>query len=114
MMAKSYILNALLRCTRDDDLAAPIFDLVRADLGLWVLELPDGISQEMNLEEGVDAIYQSLLENNEHLEALGAQSTDFMLHITFYGVELVPLVLPSQLLILAARCGFGIEVCRED
>lgn len=53
MKAIPVLYNALLRCTRADNLAEGVFGLTRDDLGLWVLELSEydaGESLESKIE----------------------------------------------------------------
>ena len=112
-MTTPYLQNALLRCTRSDDLAALGFELTRDDLGLWVLELSEYESAE-NLAAEVKAVHQRLLAHQNLLPKLASGSTDYTLHITYVGEESDRLILPPKLMLLAAQSGFQIEVYRWD
>ena len=113
-MTKPYLQNALLRCTRQDDIAGPVFDLTRDDLGLWVLELSHGYDSDESLAVDLDVVYQRLLVHKELLPKLESGSFDYTLHITYVGDESARLMLPPKLMLLAAQSGFQIEVYRWD
>lgn len=106
--------NALLRCTRTDDLAHPVFELTREDLGLWILELTFGFKDQASLEDGVKSVINRLSEHRALLKELAQDSSDYTLHITFSGNDTTRVILPLLLLELAASCGFQIEVYRFE
>ena len=98
------ISNALIRCTRGDNIPEPIFDLVRDDLGLWVRELPN------NFEE----IISDLSKIQLLLKGLAVDSRDFTLHIAASTDSPHSLALPPELVELADFCGFSLEIiCRS-
>ena len=99
-MSEATITDALLRCTRRDDLAKGAFELVRADLGLWVLELPETFAE----------IVEILTEVRCLLRSLKTDVSDYTLHIaaTVDGVH--SLKIPSEVTDLSSDCGFSIEV----
>lgn len=99
-MSEAIITNALLRCTREDDLAQECFELVRQDLGLWVFELPE------SLQEIVDA----LAAERTLLRSLSTGGSDYTLHLAASVDEVRRLRIPSELAALSADCGFLIEV----
>lgn len=52
------IINALIRCTRSDDLASSAFELAREDLGLWVMELDvDCYTTNLDVSGGIEEIH---------------------------------------------------------
>ena len=99
-MSSAIITNALVRCTRNDDLAKESFELVRADLGLWVLELPE------NFQEMVAV----LNELRDKLRLLGVGSSDYTLHLAATVDEIKTLKIPLAVTELSADCGFAIEI----
>lgn len=103
--------NALLRCTRSDQLAGSVFELTREDLGLWIFELGEG---QGPLIEGISSIFEALKPHRALLKQLSSGSKDYTLHITFSGEESARVILPVPLLELAAYCGFEIEIYRFD
>jgi hypothetical protein len=102
-MSEAIITNALLRCTREDDLAQECFELVRPDLGLWVFELPE------SFQEIVDA----LTAERSLLISLSTGGSDYTLHLAASVDEVHRLRIPSELAALSADCGFLIEVIRS-
>ena len=99
-MSEAAITNALLRCTRDDDLARKHFDLVREDLGLWVLELPESFSDIFEALSGLRSLLRSLADGG----------SDYTLHLAATVDEIHRLRIPNDLAALSADCGFSIEV----
>ena len=97
---KARITNALIRCTRVDQAAQGAFQLVRADMNLWVRELP----------ENLDDIVRDLSGIRPHLRELRAGSLDYTLHIAATTDELHTLGLPPALTEIAGDCGFVIEL----
>ncbi|QQL44068.1 hypothetical protein [Sulfuriroseicoccus oceanibius] len=99
-MSEATITNALLRCTREDNLASEVFELVRADLGLWVLELPETFQE----------IVEVLTAHSNLLRTLKANGSDYTLHLAATVDEMHRLVIPSDMAALSADCGFSIEL----
>lgn len=99
-MSKAVITNALLRCTRGDRLADEVFDLVREDLGLWILELPDDFQE----------ITKILSDKQLFLKSLSEGGSDYTLHIAASIDGTHSLAIPPELVELSASCGFLIEV----
>lgn len=99
-MSEASITNALLRCTRGDDLAGEAFELVRPDLGLWVLELPETFPE----------IVQTLGQHRSLLRALKTGGSDYTLHLAATVKDTCRLNIPPDMVGLAADCGFSIEV----
>lgn len=107
-MPSGSIINALIRCTRQDREAQGLFELTRPDLGLWVLELnftSDGLQAEQ-----LDQISRQVRANADRLRKLDHGSSDYTLHLKFDlpGGERV--VLPASLSRLASECGFNLEI----
>ena len=99
-MSEATITNALLRCTREDELAKEVFELVRDDLGLWVLELPETFQE----------IVEVLTGHRSLLRLLKAEGSDYTLHLAATVDEMHRLEIPSDVAALSADCGFSIEV----
>ena len=99
-MKQLCISNALLRCSRSDDLAGGLFELVNSDLNLWVLELPNSLTE----------ITEKLLAHEELLHSLSPGSSDYTLHITCRLDEYTPLTIPVSLSLLAGNSGIKIEL----
>ena len=93
------IVNALLRCRRDDDRAREVFELVNPEHGIWVRELP----------EDLDAICADLSTIRPLLLALAEGGEDHTLHIAVAFTEFGPIIIPPRLAELAGSCGFAIE-----
>ena len=109
------IINALVRCTRPDDLAATAFELVREDLGLWVMELDvDCYTASRDVSGGIEAIFNLLDPQREFLRSLSSGSSDYALHIEYQGNDGARLVLPPTLSQLAGYCGFAVEIYRSE
>lgn len=102
------IVNALVRCFRKDHEAEGLFEHVRPDLGLWVLELDYtyGGSQAEQIAE----ICQHLHLHEARLKRLYKGSSDYALHLAFHQHEYGAITLPRKLSRLAAECGFYIEI----
>ena len=97
---KAGIINALIRCTRDDLLAQGAFQCVREGLNIWVRELP----------EDVDEIFNDLTKLQPLLKKLGQGSLDYTLHIAVASDHDHALSLPPDFSVLAGDCGFNIEL----
>jgi len=104
------LVNALIRCVRDDRAAERWFELVRADLGLWVRELDAPFSKGWNGQ--IESVHVKLKELRHELASLKEGSDDFTLHLGM--VSFLPVRIPQQLMELALECGFGIEVSIES
>jgi hypothetical protein len=107
-MPSGSITNALLRCTRHDSEAQGLFELVRPDLGLWVLEL-DFIHNGIQAEQLAD-ICQQIKANSVRLKKLDQGSADYTLHLTFDLLETERIVIPPSLCRLSSECGFNLEL----
>lgn len=107
-MRRATIANALIRCTRSDRKAAPSFELVRADLGLWVLELDS--NPESTLSEQIIEINSQLQVRLTELKNIREGSFDYTLHLTCDLPDTTPIILPTPLTGLASECGFNIEI----
>ncbi|MDB4265215.1 hypothetical protein N9891_00540 [bacterium] len=102
-MIKPAITNALLRCRRADDLAEGVFELVRKDLGLWVLELPEDFQELFNI----------LNSHRTLLKSLALVGVDYTLFLEVGSGPLERLRIPANLADLSEACGFAIEVRSE-
>jgi hypothetical protein len=107
-MPSGSITNALVRCTRKDSEAAGLFELIRSDLGLWVLELD--YTPDAQQSEQLAGICRQLQANTVRLQKLSEGSVDYTLHLTFNLPEHEPIVLAPSLMQLAAMCGFNLEL----
>lgn len=94
------ITNALIRCTRADRVAESAFELVNANRGLWVRELP----------EDIEAIVEDLSVIRPLLKELRIGGSDYTLHMAAAIDEYHSLFLPPALSELAGECGFAIEL----
>lgn len=109
------VINALLRCTREDALAAPLFEPVDRVPGLWVLEL--GPFKEDSWPGWLEEAYQTLASNEMSLKALQEGSRDYTLHLTVaYSEGLQPVIIPPALSRLLASCGISLELfhCNKE
>ena len=106
------VLNALLRCNRGDGKAAPLFESVEEVPGLWVLEL--GPFAEESWTSWLSEAQQTLTHNEALLRSLGADSTDFTLHITV-GISdgLRAVTISPSLSQILASCGIALEIYSE-
>ena len=107
-MPHATITNALIRCIRSDREPAASFELVREDIGLWVLELDPGPGA--TLSEQIAEIYRQLRMRSTELQNLREGSLDYALHLTFDLSDTVPIILPTALSDLASDCGFEFEI----
>ena len=100
------VLNALLRCTRDDDRASPVFERVREVPGLWVLEL--GPVENNSWNQWLSEVLPTLARNEALLKTLGV---DLTLHVTVGpGDGLLPVTLPPAFSRRLAACGITLEM----
>jgi len=106
-MPSGSIVNALIRCTRQDREAEGLFDLTRPDLGLWVLEL-DYTGDDTQVEQ-IAEICQQLQANLAQLRKLQEGSSDYTLHLIFDLPEHERIVLPPLFSRLASECGLNLE-----
>ena len=93
------IINALIRCTRNDRIAYPVFEFVHQEQGIWVRELPLDL---------VDLITD--LSTIQPLLTTLRGSADYTLHLAATVDSVHLLKLPTELTRLAADCGFAIEL----
>jgi len=109
---ESKVGNALLRCTRKDRKAAPLFDHVEQVPGLWVLEL--GPFAEDSWSGWLAEAQQTLTRNEALLKSLGPDSSDYTLHITvefFDGLRAAKF--PPSFSQILASCGITLEIYSE-
>ncbi len=102
------ITNALMRCIRKDEAAGPAFELVRADLGLWVLELDFDLAGSWSCQ--IHSLCDQIEKNRVRLAPLREGSSDFTFHLSVETNETLPLRIPPRLSQLASECGFEIEI----
>jgi hypothetical protein len=107
-MPSGSIVNALIRCTRQDRVAEGLFELTRPDLGLWVLELD--FELDATQANQIDGICRQLRSYSDRLKILQEGSADYTLHLTFELPEHERIILPPKLSRLASECGFNIEL----
>jgi len=107
-MPRAIMTNSLIRCTRSDRKAAASFELVRADLGLWVLDLDS--NPDSTLPEQIGEIYGQLQMRLTELKNIREGSLDYTLHLTCDLHDTTPIILPIALTGLASECGFNIEI----
>src|ERR1035437_6956879 len=107
-MRRATISNALIRCTRSDRKAARSFELVRADLGLWVLDLDS--NPESTISEQIKDINDQLQMRLTELKNIREGGLDYTLHLTCDLPGTTPIILPIPLTGLASECGFNIEI----
>jgi hypothetical protein len=106
------VLNALLRCTREDRKAAPLFERVEKVPGLWVLEL--GPFAEDSWTIWLSDAYQTLTRNEALLRSLGPDSNDYTLHITVrFSDGLLAATIPPSMSQILASCGIALEIYSE-
>jgi hypothetical protein len=100
--------NALIRCIRNDNAAGLAFELVRADMGLWVMELDFHFSDSWASQ--IESIADQLEGHRVLLASLGEGSSDYALHLAAETDAPHPLRIPVRLARLASECGFEIEI----
>ena len=108
MTPRAIITNALIRCTRSDRKAAASFELVREDLGLWVLDLNS--NPDLTLPEQIGEIYGQLQARLAELKNIREGGIDYTLHLKFNLTESTPIILSVALTELASECGFNVEI----
>lgn len=100
--------NALIRLIRDDGAAGSVFELVRSDLRLWVMELDFQFSDAWASQ--MDGICEQIARHRMLLASLREGSSDFTLHLAVAGDETCALRIPVRMCELAPECGFEIEI----
>jgi hypothetical protein len=104
--------NSLLRCTRKDTQAHPIFKCVAKELGIWVLELAE--EGDMQWPIWLESSAQTMSYHREFLTNLLVGSQDYTLHILVrYDNANQAVHFPPEFLALATSIGFTIEVMIE-
>lgn len=108
MTKEPRVVNALLRCCRQDNAAAPMFHPVPQVSGLWVLELGplDGVSWC----DWVTQLQAQFLRDQEPLRRLASGSSEYVLHITASFSEMFPAVFPASLLQTLGNLGISLEL----
>jgi hypothetical protein len=106
------VINALLRCTREDSRAAPLFERVEKVPGLWVLEL--GPFAEDSWTDWLAEACQTLTLNASLLQSLGADNAGYTMHVTVYTDPWVPVTVPPSLSQILASCGITLEIFYND
>jgi hypothetical protein len=107
-LSEPVVTNALLRCTRTDTNAAPLFEKVRGDLDVWIWEL--GSQPFLTWSKWSDQTLPQLEANLSLLTELGEGSQDYTLHLMICARQLSPIRIPSQLSRLSLKAGFAIEI----
>jgi hypothetical protein len=102
------VLNALLRCTREDSKAAPLFEPVNHVPDLWVLEL--GPFADEAWPVWLAETQKMLAVNQRFLKSLAEGSRDYTLHLTVVRSELRALTIPPTLSQILGFCGITLEV----
>ena len=103
------VLNALLRCNREDSKAADLFEPVVHVPGLWVLELGP-LTDDEPWPVWLAEAQQKLASNATFLKSLAEDSGDYTLHLTVACSELHALTIPPSLSQILAFCGITLEV----
>jgi len=104
--------NALVRCVRNDQDAAPLFELVRADLGLWVWEF--ALEPEMDADVQLEQVRRELEANRSKLASLAVESTESVLFLSFVVAEGAVLRVTNKLARLVAECGLELEIVTQS
>lgn len=110
-MPSGSIINALIRCTRQDREPEGLFEQIRDVSGLWVLELD--YTHGGHQAEQIAEICHQLRVHSARLQKLQEGSVDYTLHLTFELPEIERIILPPMLCGLASECGFNIELYTE-
>ncbi|MEN9678207.1 MAG: hypothetical protein RIS76_4103 [Verrucomicrobiota bacterium] len=108
MIKEPRVDNALLRCCRQDNAAAPLFHPVHEVSGLWVLELGplDGVSWC----DWVTQLQAQFLRDQQPLGRLASGSSEYVLHVTASFSEMFPAVFPASLLQTLGNLGISLEL----
>lgn len=109
---KAILENAWVRCLRDDRDAAPLFELVRTDLGLWVWDL--ALGPDMDADVQLERIGRELEANRSQLASLAVASTEFVLFLSFVVAEGKVLRVTNKLARLVAECGLELEIVTQS
>lgn len=104
---RTFVIDALLRCTRSDNLAAPLLGQTGLP-GLWVLEL--GHLGGETWAEWLAHAASMLSENEPLLKRLGTDSTDYTLHVTVAFSEAHAVTIPPVFSHFLASCGITLEL----
>ena len=102
------VLNALLRCVREDSQALPLFEPVEKVPGLWVLEL--GSYDDESWSGWLAGAHHTLSANECFLQALANGSRDYTLHITVVSESFQAVTLPPSLSLILGKCGINLEL----
>ena len=107
------VANAVLRCTREDSKAAPLFERINEVPGLWVLELSTYPLQTW--PEWLSGFLHTLTLNEAFLRALKDGSTDYTLHLKLIFPEWsYAMIIPPSLSGMLASCGITIELSSAE
>lgn len=109
---RTIIDNALVRCVRDEREAAPLFELVRADLGLWVWEL--AVEPDRDADVQLEQIRRELEANRSKLASLAGGCTEFVLFLSVAAIEDSMLRITNKLARLVAECGLELEIVTQS
>ena len=111
MIKEPRVVHALLRCCRQDNAAAPMFQPVHQVSGLWVLEL--GPLYGVSWCDWVTQLQAQLLRDQEPLRRLASGSSDYVLHVTASFSEICPAMFPASLLQTLGNLGISLELYHE-
>lgn len=109
-LAYPLIVNMLLRCTRDDDKAAPIFEEIKEVPGLWVLEFGPYYHPQ-KWSTALSEAKKIMIRNEALLRKLSEDNKEFSLYIDVEVAEVSwPLLLPPSLSEILASCKITLEI----
>lgn len=113
MTSHPLVHHALLRCTRSDAKAAPLFQPVKHLQDVWIMELSS--KKPLPWPDWVKHATTLLKKHKRKLATLSKTGTDCALHIV---VDLTEpyhaAAFPPDFCVLAASCGFAIEVVNSN
>ncbi len=114
-MKEPIVVNALLRCTRHDQKASPLFKRTRDDLNLWVWELDGSPPLNTPWSQAVSALCQHLRKHLPFLKELFEGSDSYTLFVQIAAdphqpTFLPPFQIPLELVRLTLQIGCTIEL----
>jgi hypothetical protein len=113
MTSHPLVHHALLRCSRQDSKAAPLFQPVKHLQDVWIMDI--GTKKPLPWPAWLEHATTLLKKHKRKLSSLAKSSTDCALHIVvdltepYHAAAFTP-----AFCTLAAGCGFSVEVVNSN